>query len=59
MEYGITNKPRTLENNTSNAISEQIHQVLEKLLQTCNITQTYVEENDPWSGIFFCSSICN
>ena len=35
----------------SNAVLEWIHQVLGNLVRTYNITQTYVDENYPWSGI--------
>ena len=35
----------------SNAILEQIHQVLENLVQNFNIQQTYVAEFDPWTVI--------
>ena len=35
----------------SNEILEQIHQVLGNLVRTFNIQQTYVDENDPWTGI--------
>ena len=36
----------------SNAVLEQIHQVLGNLVRIFNIsTQTYVDENYPWSGI--------
>ena len=35
-------------NPTSNAILEWIHQVVRNLVQTFNITQTYVYEDDPW-----------
>ena len=36
----------------SNIVLERIHQVLGSLVQTFNIsTQTYVEENDLWTGI--------
>ena len=34
----------------SNAILEWIHQVLGKLVWSCNITQNYVDKDDPWSG---------
>ena len=51
MEYGITAKPSTLRNITSNKILEHIHQVLVNLVRICNITQTYIEEDDPWLGI--------
>ena len=52
MEYGITAKPSTLENPMSNVVLEKIHQVLVNLVRTFNIyTQTYVDENYPWTGI--------
>ena len=36
----------------SNSVLESIHQVLWNLVQTFNIsTQTYVDKNDPWTGI--------
>ena len=35
----------------SNAVLEQIHQVLGNLVHKYNITQTYVDKDDPWSGI--------
>ena len=56
MEYGITAKPSTLENPMSNGILERIHQVLGNLVRTCNITQTYVDEYDSWSGILSASA---
>ena len=52
MDYGITVKPSTLGNPTSNEILERIHQVLVNIVQTCNITQTYVDKDDPLSDIF-------
>ena len=61
MEYGITAKPSTLVNPTSNAILERVHQVLGNLMQTCNITQICVDKDDPWSGILAAAefSICS
>ena len=38
-------------NPTSNAILERIHQVLGNLERTFNITETYADKYDPWSGI--------
>ena len=35
----------------SNAILDQNHQVLVNLVWTCNISQTYVDEDDPWLDI--------
>ena len=40
----------------SNVILERIHQVLGNLVRTCNITQTYVDEYEPWSGILAAAS---
>ena len=49
--YKITDKPSALGNTTTNAILEQIHQVLGNLVQTYNIKDTYVDDYSPWSGI--------
>ena len=57
-EYGITSKPSTSGNPTSNAILEQIHQVLGNLVRTFNVQQTYVDEL-PVDRHFGCSSVCN
>ena len=51
MRYKIASKTSNLVNITSNAILERIHQVLGNLVRTCNITQTYIDEDDPWLGI--------
>ena len=42
IEYGITSKPSTKVNPTSNAILVRIHQVLGNLVRYFKITQTYV-----------------
>ena len=41
--YGITAKPSTLGNSTSNEILERIHQVMVILVWAFNITETYVD----------------
>ena len=51
MEYKITVKPSTLVNPIYDEILKQIHQVIGNLVLTCNITQTYDDKDDPWSGI--------
>ena len=48
---GITTKPSTLGNPMSNALLEGIHQVLGNLVRNFNISQTYIDKNDPWTGI--------
>ena len=55
-EYEITVKPSILVNPTPNAILEWIHQVLVNLVQTFSITETYVDEDDSWSGILAASA---
>ena len=50
-EYKITAKPITLVCPIQNAILEQIHQVLGNLVRNFNVQQTYVDKNDPWTGI--------
>ena len=35
----------------SNAILEQIHQVLGNLVRTFNVQQTYIDKNYPWTRI--------
>ena len=60
-EYSITAKPITSVNPMSNALLEQIHQVLVNLVRAYNITQTYCDKDDPWSGILDAASfaICS
>ena len=40
----------------SNAILERNHQVLGNIVRTFNIQQTYVDENDLWTGILAASA---
>ena len=56
IEYRITDKPSTSVNPTYNATLGQICQVLGNLVQTFNIKETYVDEDDPWSGILSAES---
>ena len=35
----------------SNVVLERIHQVLGNLVRNFNISQTYIDKNDPWAGI--------
>ena len=55
MEYRITAKPITSGNPTSNTKLEQLHRVIINLVRTCNITQTYADEDYQWSGILAAS----
>ena len=47
----ISAKPSTSGNTMSNMILGQIQQVLGNLVRIFNISQTYVDEDDPWTGI--------
>ena len=47
-EYGITDKPSTSRNPTSNAILECINQFLGNIVWIFNIKETHVDEDDPW-----------
>ena len=47
----INSKPSTSVNPRFNALLEQIHQVLGNLVWAFNISQTYVDKIDPWTGI--------
>ena len=59
-EYGITYKPSTLENPIYNTVLERIHQVLGNLVRTFNIyIQTYFDEDEPWTGIYYTSAFEN
>ena len=40
----------------SNAALERIHQILENLVHNLNISQIYIDENDPWTGILAAES---
>ena len=56
MEYRMTFKPSTLVNPIYYAILKPIHQVLGNLVLMCNITQTYDDKDNPWSGILAASA---
>ena len=40
----------------SNAVLERIHQILGNLMQTFKISENYVDEDDPLSGILVAES---
>ena len=44
----IIDKPINLGNQNSNAILEQIHQVLGNIVRTYNIKETYLDKDEPW-----------
>ena len=48
-DYGLKDKPITTRNPQSNAIIEQIHQTIENIIRTFDVSN--IVNNDPWSGI--------
>ena len=50
-DYGIKKRPITKRNPQANAIIERIHQTIGNMIRTFEITETDVDENDPWSGL--------
>ena len=50
-EYGILAKKSTSGNPNYNTILEWIHSVIGTLIWTYNIEDTYIDKDDPWSGI--------
>ena len=48
-DYGLKRKPKTTRNPQSNAIIERIHQTIENIIRTFDISN--IVNNNPWSGI--------
>ena len=50
-DYGIRGKSITVRNPQTNAIVEQIHQVIGNIIRTFDLEEHYLNEEDPWMGI--------
>ena len=50
-DYGIKGKPITVRNPQANAIVERIHQVIGNIIQTFELENNYLDEENPWKGI--------
>ena len=50
-DYGIKKKPITVRNPQANAIVERIHQVIANIIQTFELEENYLDEDDPWKGV--------
>ena len=48
-DYGLKSKPITTKNPQSNAIIEQIHQIIVNIIRTFDVSN--IVNNNPWSGI--------
>jgi hypothetical protein len=50
--YGVKKKPITTRNPQANAILERVHQVLGNIIRTFELEDNYLDQDDPWAGIF-------
>lgn len=50
--YGIKKKPITVRNPQANSVLERIHQVIANMVRTFELENNYLDEDDPWKGIF-------
>ena len=55
-KYGINTKPYSSKNTQLSSIIEKIHKVLDNLVCTYNIQETYVDDTDPLMGILATSA---
>ena len=51
VEYGIKRKPITVRNPQANSIIERIHQTIGNMIRTFRVNETYMDSDDPWSGL--------
>jgi hypothetical protein len=49
--YGQKSKPTSMHNPQSNGIIERVHAVLNDMLRTHHLSETEMDEDDPWSDI--------
>jgi hypothetical protein len=50
-DYGVKKKPITTRNPQANAIVKQVHQTIGNTIQTFELHDNYLDEDDPWKGI--------
>jgi hypothetical protein len=50
-DYGLKRKPTTTRNPQANSILERAHQTIGNTIRTFQVTDGYLDEDDPWSGI--------
>jgi hypothetical protein len=50
-DYGVKKKPITTRDPQANAIVEQVHQTIGNIIQTFELHENYLDEDDPWKGI--------
>jgi hypothetical protein len=50
-DYRAKAKPITVRNPQANAIVERVHQVIGNIIQTFELENNYLDDNDPWKGI--------
>jgi hypothetical protein len=50
-DYGVKKKPITTRNPQASAIVKQVHQTIGNIIQTFELHDNYLYEDDPWKGI--------
>jgi hypothetical protein len=50
--YGAKHKPISARNPQANAIVERVHQVLGNIIRTFELEDHYLDQDDPWAGLF-------
>ena len=50
-DYGVTKRPAMTRNPQANSILERVHQTIGNMIRIQQVGSSFVDENDPWSGI--------
>jgi transposase InsO family protein len=50
-DYRVKKTPITTRNPQANAIVERVHQTIGNIIQTFELHENYLDEDDPWKGI--------
>jgi hypothetical protein len=56
-DYDIQGKSIKVRNPQANAIVESVHQVIENIIQTFELENNYLDEDDPWKGILSATAL--
>ena len=51
-DYGIKGKPIKVRKPQDNSIVEIVHQVIGNIIRTFELQDNYLDEEDPWKGVF-------
>jgi hypothetical protein len=50
-DYGMKKKPITTQNPQANAIVKRVHQTIGNIIQTFELHDNYLDEDNPWKEI--------